>query len=77
VAALRLMGEDRTNMLNDITTVISKNLNTYIRAITIDSDDGFFSGTVTLHVTDLKHLRRLMERLKRIDGLHGVYRFEE
>ncbi len=77
VAALRLMGEDRTNMLNDITTVISKNLNTYIRSLTIDSDDGFFSGTVTLHVTDLKHLRRLMERLKRIDGLHGVYRFEE
>ena len=76
-AALRLMGEDRTNMLNDITTVISKNLNTYIRSLTIDSEDGVFSGTIMLKVTDLKHLRRLMERLKRIDGLHGVYRFEE
>jgi len=77
VAALRLMGEDRVGMVNDITTVISKNLKTNIRSITIDSEDGIFSGTVVLHVSDLDHLHRLMERLKRIDGIHGVYRFEE
>jgi GTP pyrophosphokinase/guanosine-3',5'-bis(diphosphate) 3'-pyrophosphohydrolase len=64
-------------MVNDITTVISKNLKTNIRSITVDSEDGIFSGTVVLHVSDLEHLRRLMERLKRIDGIHGVYRFEE
>ena len=77
VAALRLMGEDRVGMVNDITTVISKNLKTNIRSITIDSEDGIFSGTIVLHVSDLDHLHRLMERLKRIDGIHGVYRFEE
>ncbi len=77
VAALRLMGEDRVGMVNDITTVISKNLKTNIRSITVDSEDGIFSGTIVLHVSDLEHLRRLMERLKRIDGIHGVYRFEE
>ena len=77
VAALRIMGEDRVGMVNDITTVISKNLKTNIRSITIDSEDGIFSGTVVLHVSDLDHLHRLMERLKRINGIHGVYRFEE
>jgi GTP pyrophosphokinase/guanosine-3',5'-bis(diphosphate) 3'-pyrophosphohydrolase len=77
VAALRLMGEDRVGMVNDITTVISKNLKTNIRSITVDSEDGIFSGTLVLHVSDLDHLRRLMERLRRIDGIHGVYRFEE
>ncbi|WP_022835189.1 RelA/SpoT family protein [Salisaeta longa] len=77
ISALRIMGEDRVAMVNDITTVISKNLKTNIRSITIDSEDGIFSGTVVLHVSDLEHLRRLMERLKRIDGIHGVYRFEE
>jgi GTP pyrophosphokinase/guanosine-3',5'-bis(diphosphate) 3'-pyrophosphohydrolase len=77
VAALRLMGEDRVGMVNDITTVISKNLKTNIRSITIDTEDGIFSGTIMLHVSDLEHLQRLMERLKRIDGIHGVYRFEE
>jgi len=77
VSALRLMGEDRVGMVNDITTVISKNLKTNIRSITIDSEDGIFSGTIVLHVSDLEHLHRLMERLQRIDGIHGVYRFEE
>ena len=77
VAALRLVGEDRVGMVNDITTVISKNLKTNIRSITIDSEDGVFSGTIVLHVSDLEHLHRLMERLQRIDGIHGVYRFEE
>ncbi len=77
VAALRLMGEDRVGMVNDITTVISKNLKTNIRSLTIDTEDGIFSGTIMLHVSDLEHLQRLMERLKRIDGIHGVYRFEE
>jgi len=64
-------------MVNDITTVISKNLKTNIRSLTIDTEDGIFSGTITLHVSDLEHLQRLIERLKRIDGIHGVYRFEE
>jgi GTP pyrophosphokinase/guanosine-3',5'-bis(diphosphate) 3'-pyrophosphohydrolase len=77
VAALRLVGEDRVGMVNDISTVISKVLKTNIRSITIDSEDGIFSGTVVLYVNDREHLRSLIERLKRIDGIHGVYRFEE
>jgi GTP pyrophosphokinase/guanosine-3',5'-bis(diphosphate) 3'-pyrophosphohydrolase len=77
VAALRLMGEDRVGMVNDITTVISKNLKTNIRSITIDTEDGVFSGTIMLHVSDLEHLKRLIKRLKRIDGIQGVYRFKE
>ena len=77
VAALRLMGEDRVGMVNDITTVISKNLKTNIRSLTIDTEDGIFSGTIMLHVSDLEHLERLIERLKRIDGIQGVYRFKE
>jgi (p)ppGpp synthase/HD superfamily hydrolase len=77
VAALRLVGEDRVGMVSDITTVISKNLKTNIRSITVESDDGVFEGTVVLFVSDLKHLRRLMQRLGRVDGMYGVYRFEE
>jgi (p)ppGpp synthase/HD superfamily hydrolase len=77
VAALRLVGEDRVGIVSDITTVISKNLKTNIRAITIDSEDGVFEGTIVLFVSDLEHLRRLIKRIKRIDGIHGVYRLEE
>ena len=77
VSALRVMGEDRVGIVSDLTTVISKNLKTNIRSITVESEDGIFEGTVVMSVSDLEHLRRLIERLKRIDGIHGVYRFEE
>ncbi len=77
VAALRILGEDRVGIVSDITTVISKNLKTNIRSITVDSEDGVFEGTLVLYVSDLEHLRRVIERIKRIDGIFGVYRFEE
>ena len=77
IAALRVMGEDRVGILNDLTQVISKNLKTNIRSITISTDDGVFEGNLVLFVHDLDHLRRLIDRIKRIEGIHGVYRFEE
>ena len=77
VGALRVVGEDRVGIVSDITTVISKNLNTNIRSITVDTEDGVFEGTIVLYVSDLEHLRRIITRIKRLDGIHGVYRFEE
>lgn len=77
LAALRVIGEDRVGIVSDITTVISKSLKTNIRSITVDSEDGVFEGTIVLYVSDLEHLRRVIERIKRIDGIYGVYRFEE
>ncbi len=73
---LRVMGEDRVGIVSDVTTVISKNLKTNIRSITIDSKDGIFEGYIALYVGDLDHLRRVMDRLRRVDGIHGVYRLE-
>ena len=77
VAGLRVVGEDRVGIVHDLTTVISRDLRTNIRSITVDTQDGLFEGTVVLYVSDLQHLRRLMERLKRLEAIHGVYRFEE
>jgi GTP diphosphokinase / guanosine-3',5'-bis(diphosphate) 3'-diphosphatase len=77
LTALRVMGEDRVGIVSDVTTVISKNLKTNIRSITVNSEDGVFEGTLVLYVSDLQHLRRVIDRLKRVEGIYGVYRFEE
>ena len=77
IVGLRIIGEDRVGIVSDITTVISRNLKTNIRSITVDTEDGIFEGTIVLYVSDLEHLRRLIGRIKRIDNIHGVYRFEE
>lgn len=77
ITALRMVGEDRVGMVSDITTVISKNMKTNIRSITVDSKDGVFEGTVVLYVSDTEHLKRVISRLQRINGIHGVYRFDK
>jgi GTP diphosphokinase / guanosine-3',5'-bis(diphosphate) 3'-diphosphatase len=77
VTALRVMGEDRVGLVSDLTTVISKNLKTNIRSISVETQDGVFEGMIVVLVSDLAHLRRLIDRIKRIEGIHGVYRFEE
>ncbi len=77
IAALRLVGEDRVGMVSDLTTVISKNLKTNIRSITIEGEDGVFEGAIVLLVSDLSHLQRLMLRLEQVEGIYGVYRLEE
>ncbi len=74
---LRIVGGDRVGILSDLTTVISRNMKTNIRSITVDSKDGAFEGYMSLYVTDIGHLHRVMERLMRVEGIHGVYRIEQ
>ncbi len=77
IAALRIVGEDRVGIVSDITTVISKSLKTNIRSITVEGEDGLFEGTLVLFVSDLDQLRRIMQRLARLDGIYGVSRLDE
>jgi (p)ppGpp synthase/HD superfamily hydrolase len=77
VAALRLIGEDRVGIVSDITKVISKNLKTNIRSITVEGEHGVFEGRIVLYVSGLDQLRRIMQRLARVDGIHGVNRLEQ
>jgi len=77
VAALRVMGEDRVGLVSDVTTVISKNLKINISSLTVDTEDGIFIATILLLVKDVSHLKKLMQRIKRIQGIHGVFRYEE
>jgi RelA/SpoT family (p)ppGpp synthetase len=77
IAAIRIMGEDRVGLVSDITAIISKSLKTNISSLQVETEDGIFTATVVLSVNDVSHLKRLMQRIKRIQGIHGVYRYEE
>ena len=74
VTTLRVTGSDRVGIVSDLTTVLSKNLKTNIRSISVDTDEGIFEGTIALYVSDLEHLQRVMQRLRRVEGIHGVFR---
>ena len=77
LAAIRITGEDRTSMLNDITSAIAAYNNTNIRGVNIDSFDSVFEGVVTVYVKNTEHLDRLLLKLRKIKGVRSVERFQE
>ncbi len=76
IAALRITGDDRPGMLHDITKAIVACDRTNIRSVNIDSYGGLFEGVVTLYVRNTEHLGRIIEKLRKIHGVHTVVRFE-
>ncbi len=77
MSAIRVTGEDRPGMLNDITHAILSYQNTNIRSVNIESKDSLFEGVITVLVKNIEHLNRLMERLRKVRNVENVERFEE
>ncbi len=76
-AAIRVSGEDRSGMLNDIAHSISTYQNTNIRGVNIDVRDSMFEGLVFVSVKDTEHLDRIIERLRKIKGVSRADRLLE
>ncbi|MBI1803153.1 MAG: bifunctional (p)ppGpp synthetase/guanosine-3',5'-bis(diphosphate) 3'-pyrophosphohydrolase [Ignavibacteriae bacterium] len=76
-SAVRISGEDRTGMLNDITHSISTYQNTNIRGVKIDAKDSLFEGTIMLGVKNTEHLDRIIEKLRKIKGVFRAERLVE
>lgn len=71
---LRVIGNDDIGIVNNLTSVISKEEKLQIRGISIDSDDGLFSGTLTVQIDDKHRLEALMKKLRGIKGVRAVSR---
>jgi GTP diphosphokinase / guanosine-3',5'-bis(diphosphate) 3'-diphosphatase len=76
LARVAIRGVDRFGMYNQITTIISKELNVNIRAINLASHDGIFEGTMDLYVHNAKDLNTLLDKLVNIKGVEQVSRVE-
>ncbi len=73
-AAIRISGEDRTSLLNDLTHAISTYQNTNIRGVNIDVQDSMFHGTIMINVKNTEHLQRIVEKLRKIKGVSRAER---
>src|SRR6476469_7799720 len=76
LTGLRIIGMDDVGVVNKITTVISGDLRINISAITIESKEGLFEGSIKLFVHDKEELDELVRRLKKLRGIHTVDRFD-
>ncbi len=71
---LKVIGNDDIGIVNNITSIISKEEKISLRSISIDSHDGLFSGTLTVMLDDTGKLQQLMKKLKTIKGVKQVGR---
>lgn len=76
VAGISIRGKDRPGILNDISHSIVTYQNTNIKSININTSESSFEGSVAVYVNNLDHLNRIIERLKKVQGIYSVERFE-
>ena len=73
-ASLRVIGNDDIGIVANITSIISKEPNTMLRNISIDSHDGIFQGYLVIGVTDNRQLTVLIKKIKTVKGVKDVVR---
>ena len=71
---LKVIGNDDIGIVNNITSIISKEEKIQLRSISIDSNDGIFFGTLTIMVDDIGRLQQIMKKLKNVKGVKNVSR---
>ena len=71
-ASIRLGGIDRVGMLNEITQIISSQMNVNIHKISITCEDGVFEGNIQLHVHDREDMRSIINNLKSVADLKEI-----
>ena len=71
---LRIIGNDDIGIVNNITSIISKEEKIMMRSINIDSHDGLFSGNLTVNVEDTSRLEALIKKLRTVKGVKQVGR---
>lgn len=76
IGAVRVIGEDRVGLVNDLTEILSKSMQTNMKSINVTSEGGMFEGILTIYINDLKHLEKIIKRLERVDGIKTVLRYE-
>ena len=71
---LRIIGNDDIGIVNNLTSIISKDEKLVLRSINIDSHDGLFSGNLEVMIDDTSRLETLVKKLRLVKGVKQVDR---
>ena len=77
LVSIYLRGIDSMGLLNEVTQVISRQLNVNIRKLAIETNDGIFEGKIQLWVHDVEDVKTICNNLKKIQNIKQVNRVEE
>ncbi|MFG6686157.1 RelA/SpoT family protein [Mariniflexile sp. HNIBRBA6329] len=74
LAQIVITGIDHIGLVNDVTKVISENMHVNMKSISFESDGGIFSGKINVVVKNNTLLKKLLDKLKKINGIDKVTR---
>ena len=77
LTGIKINGIDKIGLVNDITKVISTELNVNIRSLEIRSHDGLSEGIIMLYLSNTDHLKNLINKLQNVDGVRKVQRIRK
>ena len=72
--SIDLTGIDKIGLLNNITHVISQNMNINIRKLNLETDGGVFKGNIIISVKTNNLVNKVIEKLKKLNGIEKVNR---
>ena len=73
-ATLKITGMDTLGLTNELTKVISNQMHVNIQSISLSGEAGIFNGQVAVIVQNNNILKKLIENIKKIDGIDKVTR---
>ncbi|WP_338378839.1 RelA/SpoT family protein [uncultured Flavobacterium sp.] len=73
-ATLNITGMDTLGLTNELTKVISNQMHVNIQNISLSSDAGIFNGKITVVVANNTILKKLIENIKKVDGIDKITR---
>ena len=73
-AKIELSGIDNIGLINNITSLISNSMNVNMNKISFETNDGTFSGLISIEVKNKVILNKLLKKLTSIDGIEKVSR---
>ena len=73
-AVIKLNGIDNIGVVNEVTQIISNNMHLAIYNMNFDTNDGVFTGKITVGVRNKDTLKTVMKNLSKISGIDKVVR---
>lgn len=73
-AQIQISGIDDIGLINNITSLISNSMNVNMNRISFETNDGTFSGFISVEVKNRVILSKLLKKLSSIDGIEKVSR---
>ena len=73
-AILKVSGEDNKGIVNNLTKIISNTMDVFIHSINIAGNEGVFDGKLSISVKNRTQLNKLIESIKKVEGVKKVQR---